>query len=127
LPITWDLEGKNPTSPDRLNPAIAPIAPNQSLRITAQDYPKGALQRAEQGNAWVHVDVSETGAILDVKITTSSGSNDLDRATLDAVSIAHFSPAFIDHKAVNADADLVIAWKLPESTPSSTSDAKPTS
>ena len=127
LPITWDLEGKNPTPADRLNPAIAPMAPNQSLLITAHDYPKGALQRAEQGDAWVHVDVSETGAILDARITKSSGSNELDRATLDAVSIAHFSPAFIDHKAVNADADLVIAWKLPELPPSSTSDAKPTS
>jgi TonB family protein len=126
LPVTWDLAGKNPTAPDRLDPAIAPMAPNQSLRITARDYPKGALQREEQGNAWVHVDVSDTGAILDVKITKSSGSPELDRATLDAVSIAHFSPAFIDHKAVNSDADIVIAWKLPESNPSSTSDAQPT-
>jgi TonB family protein len=126
LPVTWDLAGKNPTAPDRLDPAIAPMAPNQSLRITARDYPKGALQRAEQGNAWVHVDVSDTGAIVDLKITKSSGSPELDRATLDAMSIAHFSPAFIDHKAVNSDADIVIAWKLPESNPSSTSDAQPT-
>jgi hypothetical protein len=28
------------------------MAPNQSLRITPSDYPKGALRRAEQGNAW---------------------------------------------------------------------------
>jgi TonB family protein len=62
----------------------------------------------------------------DTKITKSSGSPELDRATLDAVSTAHFSPAFIDHKAVHSDADIVIAWKLPESNPSSTSDAQRT-
>jgi TonB family protein len=116
IPVTWEaMMAKEPNPPDRLMPS-APLAPNQSLHVKPSDYPKGALERAEQGQSWVHVDVSDSGQVLDVKIAKSSGSNELDNAALDAIRGARFSPAFSDHKPIQSGSDVVVAWLLPDSS-----------
>jgi TonB family protein len=114
LPVTWEaLMAGEPNAPDRLMRS-APLTSNQSLRVKRSDYPKGAVERGEQGHSWVHVQVSDSGQVLDVKITESSGSKELDNATLDAIRAARFSAAFSDHKPVNSSADVVVSWVLPE-------------
>jgi TonB family protein len=125
LPVTWELLlAKEPNPPDRILPS-APLAPNQSLRVTFSDFPKGAVQRKEHGDSWVHVDVSDSGQVLNVKIAESSGSSELDNAALDAIRVARFSPAFSDHKPVNSSADVVVSWVLPDSNPAGTSTTQP--
>jgi TonB family protein len=125
IPVTWEaLMAKEPKAPDRLVPS-APLAPNQSLPVKTSNYPKGALERAEQGHSWLHVEVSDSGQVLDVKITESSGSKELDDAAVDAIGAARFSPAFNDHKPINSGADVVVAWILPESHHAGTASERP--
>jgi TonB family protein len=125
LPVTWEaMMTKEPKPPDRLAPS-APLAPNQSLHVKSSDYPKGALERAEQGLSWVHVDVSDSGQVLNVRITSSSGSSELDNAALDAIRSARFSPAFSDHKPVNSSADVVVSWVLSDSKAAGSATGNP--
>jgi len=117
LPITWQARmSTEPLPPDRLNMPIAPLVPNQSLPVKVGDYPKGSLQRAEHGDVFLHVRVTDSGQVLDVTITQSSGSSELDQAALEAIRAARFSPAFSDHKPVNSSTDVVVSWILPGST-----------
>jgi TonB family protein len=113
LPVTWEVQtAKGPSAPDVFAPS-APLAPDQVLPVKLSDYPKGALERGAHGDSWVHVDVSDSGQVLDVRISQSSGSSDLDQAALAAIRSAHFSPAFKDRKPVNSNAEVVVSWILP--------------
>ncbi len=121
LPVTVEaLMAKEPKPPDRLVPS-ATLAPDQSLHVKLADYPRGALERGEHGDSWVHVETSDSGGVLEIKITESSGSSDLDEAARAAIGSAHFSPAFRDHKPVKSSADVVVSWVLPESNRAGTS------
>lgn len=116
FPVDWNLSGKSPHAPDRPNASIAHLDVNQSLSVRPSDYPKGPLERGEQGNSFVHVVISETGAVLSVEISKGSGSSDLDNAALAAIRAAQFSPAFSNHKPVNSSTDVVVSWILPGSS-----------
>jgi TonB family protein len=113
--VDWDLSGKKMNAPDRRNAAVAHLEVNQSLPVKASDYPKGSLERREQGNSFVHIAISDTGAVLNAEISKGSGSSDLDNAALAAIRAARFSPAFSDHKPVNLSTDVVVSWILPGS------------
>lgn len=105
---------QEPTAPDRVGMAFpAFIADHQSPAVNIADYPKDALKRAEHGNVFLHVNVSDSGQVLDVSVRQSSGSSDLDRAALEAIRAARFSPALKDQKPVNSSTDVVVAWVLP--------------
>jgi len=125
FPVDWSLSGKSPHSPDRPNAAIAHLDPNQSLPVKPSDYPKGALERREEGNSFVHVVISETGAVLSVEVSKGSGSSDLDKAALAAIRGARFSPAFNNHKPVNSSTDVVVSWIRPASSGSAPLTEKP--
>jgi TonB family protein len=125
IPVDWNLSGKNLHAPDRPNAAIAHLDPNQSLPVKPSEYPKGALERREQGNSFVHVAISDAGAVLNADISKGSGSSDLDSAAVAAIRAARFSPAFRDHKPVNSTTDVVVAWILPGSSGPTLSTEKP--
>lgn len=61
-------------------------------------YPAIARVRGEKGTAVVFVQVSETGAVIEVKLGKSSGYQDLDNSALAAVRDWHFHPAITDGK-----------------------------
>jgi TonB family protein len=114
LPVTWSLGGKKPHVPDRPDDVIGSLAPNQILRVRVADYPPGAKDRGEHGICWVHVKLSESGGIQEIKVTRSSGSTDLDNATLAAFRAARFSPGFSNHQPVSSETDVVADWILPD-------------
>ena len=114
LPVTWSLGGNKPHVPDRPDKVIGPLAPNQVLRVSVADYPPGARDRGEHGICWVHVKLSESGEIQEIKVTQSSGSTDLDNATLAALRVARFSPGFTNHHPVSSETDVVADWVLPD-------------
>jgi protein TonB len=87
-----------PLAPDRPDVPIAPLDSHQSLPVKPSDYPKDAPQRAEHGDVFLHVGVADSGQVLDVTISQSSGSSDLDQAALEAVRGARFGPALSDHQ-----------------------------
>jgi TonB family protein len=125
FPVDWDLSGKKMNAPDRPNAAIAHLEVNQSLPVKASDYPKGSLERREQGNSFVHIAISDTGAVLDTEIRKGSGASDLDNAALAAIRAARFSPAFSDHKPVNSSTDIVVSWILPATSAPVPSSERP--
>jgi TonB family protein len=116
MPMEWEFTvgSKALKAPDPPPPS-ATLVLSQSLSLKASSYPAGPLERKEHGDSWVHVEVSDSGEVLDVKIAESSGSSELDNAALDALRAARFSPAFSDHKPINASADVVVSWVVPES------------
>ena len=123
LPVTFEaLMAKDSKPPDHLAPSAA-LAPNQSLHVKPSDYPQGALERREHGDVWVHVNVSDSGQVIDLIIAQSSCSSDLDEAAFAAIGSAHFSPAFRDHKPVKSSADVVVSWMLPELKQAGTSSS----
>lgn len=75
-------------------------------------YPRGALERKEQGNVELEFVVSRSGSVGDVRIVTSSGYSDLDKAAIKAVSTAQFVPAQADGAAVESIARLTLTFKL---------------
>lgn len=75
-------------------------------------YPRGALERKEQGNVELEFVVSRSGRVGDVRIVTSSGYSDLDKAAIKAVSTAQFVPAQADGVAVESIARLTLTFKL---------------
>jgi TonB family protein len=114
MPIVWQARMSNePLPADRLDVPIAPLNSHQSLAVKAADYPKGALQRKEHGDVFLHVDVADSGQTLDVTVSHSSGSKELDDAALAAIRAARFSPASGDQKAVHSTTDVVVSWILP--------------
>ncbi len=118
LPITFEaLMTKEPKAPDHLSPSPA-LALDQSLHVKVLDFPRGALERHEHGDSWVHANISDSGGVLDVNITESSGSSELDQAAIAAIGSARFSPAYLDHKPVKSSTDVVVSWILPESSSS---------
>lgn len=113
-PVTWAFGRKELPLPDRPDGGIAPLAANQILRVSVADYPPGAKDRGEHGICWVHVKVSAEGAIQNIEVTQSSGSADLDDATLAAFRAARFGPAFSNHQPVSSETDVVADWVLPD-------------
>jgi hypothetical protein len=55
LPIAFEaLMTKEPKAPDHMSPSPA-LALDQSLHVKVSDFPRGALERREHGQSWVHV------------------------------------------------------------------------
>jgi TonB family protein len=115
LPVIWRAHmSTEPRSADRPGMPIALLVANQSLPIKSIDYPKGALERAQHGDVFLRVVVSDSGRVTNITVSEHSGSTDLDNAALAAVRGAKFSPAFSDQKAVNSSTDVVVSWILPK-------------
>jgi TonB family protein len=126
MSVIWQTRiPTEPLPPDRSNVPIASLDSHQSPPVKLVDYPKGALQRAEHGDVFLHVGVADSGRVLDVTISQSSGSSELDKAALEAIRAARFSPAFSDQKAVNSSTDVVVSWILPGSSAPAPSTEKP--
>ena len=80
-------------SPQSIDLMPPPIQLAQSF-ISTTDYPAEARRRGEQGRAEFEVDISPEGRVVGCRITRSSGSESLDRATCDIMrERARFRPA----------------------------------
>jgi protein TonB len=67
----------------------------------APPYPASARRMGEQGEVRLDVHVGADGAVIDVRLRTSSGSPTLDRSAIDAVRRWRFRPATVDGQAVS--------------------------
>ena len=96
--------------------ASAPVLkrPFQSL-ITAEDYPRQALQTREQGRVRFTLDVALNGRVARCVINASSGSSALDSATCRLLtSRARFIPARLPSgESVASVAKGALEWRLP--------------
>jgi TonB family protein len=117
LPIVWQAVGRlaknRAKPPDRPDTPIAILMPDQELHLKPLYYPERALRRREQGDCLVHVEVSATGLIQDLRIAQGSGSMDIDAASITALRDARFIPGERDEKPVTGGADIALLWLLP--------------
>ncbi len=83
--------------------------------VTTNDYPSKALSEERQGTTAFRLEVSAQGAVTGCTITNSSGSDDLDGATCNAlIRRAKFEPA-LDYsgKPVASMFSSRVRWQIP--------------
>ncbi|HUL57522.1 MAG TPA: energy transducer TonB, partial [Usitatibacter sp.] len=106
-----------PTGPAVKQPEPqAPVAPPRFdlayLDNPAPEYPPLSRRLREQGRVMLRVLVSAQGSAQDVEIGTSSGSERLDRAAVEAVRRWRFEPARRGSQAVAAWALVPVLFQL---------------
>jgi protein TonB len=94
-------------------PAVAAEIPASIDQKTCSfKYPKAALLNEEEGASTVQAVVSASGKVESVKLTASSGSKALDKATVEAITDCKFKPGSIDGKPATTTTSVVYVWKL---------------
>ncbi len=78
------------------------------------EYPRSSLRNNEEGVVDVKLKISDKGDVLDAEIVRSSGFPDLDKATLRAWSLCHFTPAMHEGKVVESTTIIEYIWKIKE-------------
>jgi len=76
------------------------------------EYPRTSLRNEEEGVVTVKLTIGADGNVVDSAVEKSSGFKDLDRATVKAWSLCHFTPAMADGKAVQSSTRMQYVWKL---------------
>lgn len=102
-------------------PPYRPGRPNQHASadlaslFSDDDYPAEAMRAGQQGTVGFHVDIAADGSVSRCRITSSSGSAVLDRATCDILTVrAHYLPATDRRGRPTAGADdSRVHWVLP--------------
>lgn len=111
-------------APDMLV-SFEPLAPNLQASdapstkpqvradFTYPPYPAGALAERQEGDVVVDMCISPSGAVEDVKLARSSGSSELDQATLSGVRANRFIPATRAGMPVSTCGYLLtVGWRL---------------
>ncbi|AMO99483.1 tonB family C-terminal domain protein [Collimonas arenae] len=95
-------------------PAAGPA--HTSARVAGNcekpEYPRTSLRNEEEGTVNVRLVIGVDGRVVDAIIEKSSGFKDLDRATLKAWSLCHFTPAKADGEPVQSSVRMEYVWKL---------------
>ena len=119
-PAAWGQAGAQapsavPASPDAARgEAIfeTPDAPPTRMQSTIPDYPPEAAWRGITGTTVMVVTVAETGAVGDVRIESSSGSEALDAAAVASVREWQFAPARRGDRSIPARVRVPVAFEI---------------
>jgi protein TonB len=76
------------------------------------DYPAAAARRGDTGTTTLALLVGADGRVSSSRIEQSSGSRDLDRAAINALTLCTFKPATSNGVAQAGWAKLAFVWKL---------------
>jgi periplasmic protein TonB len=76
------------------------------------DYPAAAARRGDTGTTTLALLVGADGRVSSSRIEQSSGSRDLDRAAINALTLCRFKPATNNGVAESGWAKLAFVWKL---------------
>ena len=92
-----------PALPDREAEPIARLQPA---------YPPEAFRAGEEGRVLVRAEIDASGMPSQVEVANGSGSRELDRAAVEAVSKWRFEPAVRDGKRVASTVQVPVDFKL---------------
>jgi protein TonB len=95
-------------SPGRMRTAVFADANG----CTLPDYPAAAARRGDSGTTTLALLVGADGRVSSSRVEQSSGSRDLDRAAINALSLCTFKPATNNGVAEAGWAKLAFVWKL---------------
>jgi protein TonB len=106
-----------PPPPAPKGPAV-PAAPrgDPGSWVTPEDYPSGPLHEGAQGTTGFRVTIDTSGKVASCEITSSSGNDQLDKATCQYVTRrARFTPAKdTDNKPVAGSYASRVKWVVPK-------------
>ena len=91
--------------PDVYKPAIAG-------NCTRPDYPARAAREGAEGTVMLSLLIGPGGTVTDAKIARSSGSRELDRAAISALSLCSFKPATSNGVPEQAWGQIAYVWTL---------------
>jgi TonB family protein len=103
--IVWKLTPNDASTDERPENVLAFVAP-QSW------YPPKARAEHREGGALIAVTIGSDGALMREFVYRSSGSDDLDNASLAYVKTLRLKPATIEGKPAVSIASIAIAWTL---------------
>jgi TonB family protein len=98
--------------PAEIEGPLDTIQPGADMANTVPVYPVEAARRREHGAVVLELSVDETGAVTDVQILQSSGSNTLDTAARTQLAKWHYRPAIKDGHPVATTVRQIIDFKL---------------
>ena len=82
------------------------------------DYPVGALQTQAEGTTTVAFKITETGSVTDPGVKTSSGSPDLDNASLACTKTWQYRPATMNGTPVAVPSwQVAVKWQIRPTAP----------
>jgi protein TonB len=102
-------------------PAATPAANTGQMRTAVfadanacalPDYPARAIRDGASGTTTLALLVGPDGRVSSARVEHSSGSKDLDRAAVNALSLCRFKPATSNGVPESAWASLAYVWKL---------------
>jgi protein TonB len=101
------------TLPETL-PKTAEVVSEAKFRMPPQSpvYPRLALRRRQQGEAWVKALVNAEGETQNVVLSRSSGFDSLDRSALAAVSKWLFAAAQVNGRPVTAWVEVPVSFVI---------------
>jgi protein TonB len=105
VPATPATTGGNPT---QMRTAVFADANGCAL----PDYPAAAVRRGDSGTTTLALLVGADGRVSSARVEQSSGSRELDRAAINALSLCTFKPATNNGVAEAGWAKLAYVWKL---------------
>ncbi len=91
---------------------MLPFLPPRVLHRGRADYPLAAFQAHAEGEAIVLVTIGADGSLIDARISTSSGNEALDRATLEAIRRYTYKAAEKGGNTIEAQAYVTLAWAI---------------
>jgi protein TonB len=100
--------GTNSGNPGQMHTAVFADANGCAL----PDYPAAAARRGDSGTTTLALLVGTDGRVSSARVEHSSGSRDLDRAAINALSLCRFKPATSNGLAEAGWAKLAYVWKL---------------
>lgn len=113
-----------PAEPGPVTPEAPPAAPSSNTGqlfsaalanagdCAKPDYPASAARNGETGTVSLALLIGADGRVTDSKIQKSSGSRELDRAAIGALSLCKFKPAMNNGVAEPAWGKIAYVWTL---------------
>lgn len=120
--VTADPAPPAPTAPSEPEAPPAPASPRATpgtMRTAVladgcaqPDYPAKAVRNHESGTVTLALLVGTDGRVAGSRVQSSSGSHELDKAAVAALSMCKFKPATNGGVAEHAWAQIAYVWKL---------------
>jgi TonB family protein len=98
-------------------PFFTTVSPAGNGNLCASAYPPLAIRLGIEGTTTIFYHIATDGSVRDLRIQQSSGSDDLDNATLDCASSWKFYPIQVNGHPVQADKIEKFDWRLGHAPP----------
>jgi TonB family protein len=90
--------------------AVPRVSEDYELQVGEKYYPEAARAKHQKGYCVVHTTGDPTGAVREARITHSTNTAILDKACIDAVTPARFTPELQNGTPVEDSTDIAIYW-----------------